>query len=169
MVVNQRHGHGDLLLALDVAYLGQFLGQRVNDLVLARCKRQGFPGLTVSHGYIVQHLVDHKGPVTRTGSELGRRLGVTQQAASKAIAELVRLGVVEVAVGADRRAKHVRLSRRGWQAVQCARTARVGLEKRLAHHVGARRYRAAQETLRACLALVGGVDAIRSRRVRQPR
>lgn len=168
MVVHQHDDHRDLLLALGVAYLGQFLGQRINDLVLDQCRREGFPGLTISHGYVVQHLVSHEGPVTRTGSELGRRLGVTQQAASKAIAELVRLGVVEVTVAADRRAKQVRLSRRGWQAVQCARTARVRLEKHLARHVGARQYRATQETLRTCLTLVGGVDAIRARRVRQP-
>jgi len=77
--------------------------------------------------------------VARTGSQLARRMGVTQQAASKAIAELVRLGVVEVKKSPDRRAKEVRLSPRGWQGVEYARSARARIEKKLAHHVGKRR------------------------------
>lgn len=158
----------DVIPALGLGYLGQFLGQRINELVLASCKKRGFPEMRISHGYVIQHLVETNRPVARTGSELARRMGVTQQAASKAIGELVRLGVVEVKRAADRRAKEVRLSVRGWEGVQCARSVRARLEAKLARHVGERRYSDARKTLRACLELAGGVERIRARRVRQP-
>ena len=157
----------DLLLNLGLGYLGQFLGQRMNELVLAEGRRRGLTQMRTSYGYIVQHLVETDGPVSRTGSELARRMGVSQQAASKAIAELVRLGVIEVSVSGDRRAKQVRLSQRGWDAVKRTRRYRATLEKKLARHVGDRRYAAAQKTLRECLMLLGGVERIRSRRIRE--
>src|ERR1700730_7512246 len=98
MVVKRtRQLNDDLFSTLGLGYLGQFLGQRMNELVLASCRRKGLEGVRISHGYIIQHFVETSEPVTRTGTDLARRMGVTQQAASKTIAELVRLGVVEVA------------------------------------------------------------------------
>jgi DNA-binding MarR family transcriptional regulator len=165
MVVNQKK---DLLLTLGLGYLGQFLGQRLNELVLAGGRQKGFSEMRASHGYVIQHLVESDRPVSRTGTELARRMGVSQQAASKSIAELARLGVVEVTQSKDRRAKEIGLSSRGWQGVQRARRHRARLEERLRRHVGARRYSGAQATLRDCLKLLGGVERIRSRRMRQP-
>jgi DNA-binding MarR family transcriptional regulator len=78
------------------------------------------------------------------------------------------MGVVQVKRAADRRAKEVRLSARGWQGVQYARETRARLENELAHRLGERRYSQTKEALQACLDLVGGVEAIQSRRVRQP-
>lgn len=158
----------DLLLTLGLGYLGQFLGQRMNELVLANGKRQGFAQMRTSHGFVIQHLVETDHPVSRTGSELARRMGVSQQAASKAISELSRLGVVEVHPSKDRRAKHVSLSADGWKAVQQSRMYRVSLEDRLIRSIGPERYAETQNTLRDCLLLLGGVDRIRSRRIRQP-
>ena len=158
----------DLFSTLGLGYLGQFLGQQVNELILASGKRKGFSEMRVSHGFVVQHLVAADRPVSRTGSDLARRMGVSQQAASKTIAELVRLGVVNVAPSKDRRAKQVSLSARGWEAVQLARRYRTRLEQRLLRHVGRRRYSEARRTLRDCLTLLGGVDRIRTRRIRQP-
>ena len=166
MVVNR--AEEDLFLALGLAYLGQFLAQRVNELVIARGKRKGYREMRASHGYVVQHLVESDRPVSRTGTELARRMGVSQQAASKDVGELVQLGVVEIRRLADRRAKEVRLSERGWQMVLHARRSRAEIESELLRHVGARRYAHAQRTLRDCLELLGGVERIRSRRVRQP-
>jgi DNA-binding MarR family transcriptional regulator len=168
MVVNQNPSAEDLLSTLGLGYLGLFLGQRMNDLVLAKCKHKGYPEMRVSHGYVIQHLVETNGPVVRTGTELARRMGVTQQAASKTIAELVHLGVVEARPSADRRAKEVRLSARGWKGVVAARAIRARIEAKLAEHVGGGRYLAAQETLRACLEHLGGVAPVRGRRIRAP-
>ncbi len=166
MVVN-RTGE-DVFLTLGLSYLGQFLAQRVNDLVIASGKRKGFREMRTSHGYVIQHLVESDLPVPRTGTELARRMGVSQQAASKSVRELERLGVVEIRRLADRRAKEVRLSERGWKMVLHARASRADIESKLLRHVGARRYEQAQRTIRDCLELLGGVERIRSRRVREP-
>ena len=169
-MVVKRAGHpkDDLFLTLGLGYLGQFLGQRLGELVLANGKRKGFVRMRTSHGFVIQHLVETDQPISRTGSEIARRMGVSQQAASKTIAELSRLGVVEVNPSIDRRAKHVSLSPRGWEAVQQARRYRVDLEERLKRNIGPKRYIETQKALRDCLISLGGVERIGSRRIRQP-
>ncbi|MEZ4239345.1 MAG: MarR family transcriptional regulator [Myxococcota bacterium] len=68
-----------------------------------------------------QHLVER----SPTIGELAERLGVTQQAASKAVAELEGLGyVARAADPADSRVRRVSLTARGWDAVERARGAR---------------------------------------------
>src|SRR5215470_7906099 len=94
------------LKQLDIAYLGFFLGLRVNELVLEKGLAAGFRGMRESHGYVVQHLIESERSIT----ELARRMNVSQQAASKAIAELVEHGIVESNRATDRRARRVRLS-----------------------------------------------------------
>jgi DNA-binding MarR family transcriptional regulator len=166
MVVNR--DQEDLFALQGLAYLGQFLGLRVNDLIVAAGKRRGFRQMRESHGYVIQHLVESDGPISRTGTEIARRMGVSQQAASKTIRELVRIGAVRTAPSKDRRAKEVSLTKRGWEAVLYTRRYRAQLEAKLLRRVGAKRYSDAQETLRDCLELLGGVGRIRSRTVREP-
>ena len=168
VVIQAQRRNDDLFVSLGLGYLGQFLGARMNELILASNRRRGFAQMRTSYGYVIQHLVDADHPVSRTGSELARRMGVSQQAASKMIAELVQLGVVEVEAAADRRAKKVSLTASGWAGVQQARRYRARLEGRLMRAVGAKQYSEARETLRACLSLLGGVERIRSRRIRAP-
>jgi len=168
VVIRASLRNDDLFVTLGLGYLGQFLGARMNDLILANNQRRGFAQMRASYGYVIQHLVDADHPVPRTGSELARRMGVSQQAASKMIAELIQLGAVEVEASADRRAKKVSLTASGWAAVQQARRYRARLEGRLMRAVGAKRYTEAQKTLRACVILLGGVERIRSRRIREP-
>ena len=169
MVVNRGNTRNDdLLLTLGLGFLGQFLGQRMNELILAESRRKGFQHMRTSHGYVIQHLVATDHPVSRTGSELARRMGISQQAASKMVAELVRLGAVEVAASSDRREKQVSLSASGWAAVQQARRSRARLERRLRQKLGEKEYAAAQKTLRKCLEVLGGLGRIRSRQIREP-
>ena len=89
------------LYQLDLPYLGFFLGLRVNELVMARTIRGGFTGVRESHGYVIQHLIESD----RTITELAQRMAVTQQAASKIVAELIHLGILEAVPAKDRRAK----------------------------------------------------------------
>src|SRR5215467_10952268 len=112
---------------LDIAYLGFFLGLRVNELVLEKGLAAGFRGMRESHGYLVQHLIESERSIT----ELAQRMNVSQQAVSKSIAELVKHGVVESLPATDRRARRVRLSTRGWNAVRFTRRARQTIEARL--------------------------------------
>ena len=162
MVVKQE---GRLSLsALDVGYLGAFLGLRINELVMQDLAVAGFKGFRESHGYVIQHFVEGDRSIT----ELARRMEVTQQAASKVIAELIALGIFEASPALDRRSKRIRLSDRGQRLVKTSRQLRTRIEKRLLSEIGTPAYEAARTTLVQCLEKLGGVDRIRSRRVRAP-
>lgn len=150
---------------LDLGYLALFLGQRVNELVVSRLMRAGFSEVRESHGYVVQHLIERD----RSISELARRMGVTQQAASKTIAEMIRLGILEAKTAPDRRAKVIRISNRGWESIRFSRSARARLDRRLETLIGAANYKSMKACLAKCLTSLGGVERIRSRRVREPR
>jgi DNA-binding MarR family transcriptional regulator len=152
------------LAPLDLGHLAQFVGARVNELLLERLAAEGFGDLRTSHGYVFQHLID--GP--RTISELARLLGVSQQAASKSVAELVTLGYLESAPDADKRARAIRLSARARASIAVSRLFRAKLEKKLTKKHGA-----ALDEARALLASVleelGGGATVRARAVREPR
>jgi DNA-binding MarR family transcriptional regulator len=168
MVVNKRAAPEVPSLALeslDLAYLGFFLGLRVNELVMEALVASGFHNVRESHGYVVQHFISQD----RTISELARRMGVTQQAASKVVAELSALGILEAVRSEDRRAKRVRLTSRGRAAVDRTRMTRRRIDARLAKALGPKRYAAAKSTLIAALESVGGAARIGRRAVRGPR
>src|SRR5579862_7093124 len=149
--------------ALDLGHLGFFLGLRVNELVMKKMTAAGFKSVRESHGYVIQHLIESERSIT----ELARRMEVTQQAASKTVAELVRLGVLEAVPARDRRAKRIRLSRRGWRAVEFSRRARRQVERRLLAVAGKKDDAKSKGVLTACLEGLGGIERIRTRRVRQ--
>jgi DNA-binding MarR family transcriptional regulator len=82
--------------------------------------RQGHPDARPAHGFALQAV----GAAGVTSAELGRRLGVSKQAAGKTVDRLVRLGYVERAASADDgRAKIVRLTALGWDML--ARSAEI--------------------------------------------
>ncbi|MEV7925556.1 MarR family winged helix-turn-helix transcriptional regulator [Kitasatospora sp. NPDC088779] len=85
-----------------------------------RIAREGHPDLRPMHGFVFQAI----GPHGTTAVELGRRLGVSKQAAGKTIENLEQLGYVERGGDpADARRKVVRLTARG---VDClVRSARI--------------------------------------------
>ena len=150
---------------LDLGYLALFLGLRVNELVMERMAAAGFTHVRESHGFVIQHLVQEE----RTITELAERMEVTQQAASKVVAELIELGALEAVTGEDRRAKRIRLSRRGRQIVRLGRQERRRIDRRLQTAAGKNGYEAARQILGDCLTALGAVDRIESRRIRQPR
>jgi DNA-binding MarR family transcriptional regulator len=150
---------------LDLAYVGFSLGLRVNELVMARTIRAGFTGVRESHGYVIQHVIESD----RTITELAKRMEVTQQAASKIVAELIHLGILEAVPAKDRRAKRIRLSHRGWSCVKLGRRVREQITSRLIAAVGREACEQAKSTLVTCLRALGGIERIRSRRIRAPR
>lgn len=161
MVVNSSHEDPP---PLDLGYLASFLGLRVNRLVMERVHASGFQNIRESHGYVIQHLIEKERSIT----ELAQRMEVTQQAASKVVAELAELGVLDILPSPDRRAKRVRLSVRGWTVVRLERKIRRQIEKRLSHATGAERYETAKSILSTCLEALGGMERIRSRRLLPP-
>jgi DNA-binding MarR family transcriptional regulator len=162
MVVNS---NSTSLRQLDLAYLALFLGRRVNDVVMERTLKAGFKGVRESHGYVIQHLIESE----RTITELANRMEITQQAASKIVAELIRLGIVDAIPAKDRRSKRIRLSKKGWYCVQCGRRARTQIDNRLMRAVGTKTHEDTRSSLLTCLRALGGIERIRSRRIRAPR
>jgi len=147
---------------LDVVLAALFAGLALNERVAARLHADGFEDVRFSHGFVFQHLVP--GPLAV--GELARRMGVSQQAASKAAAELERLGYVERAPDpADARVRRLALSARGRAAVEAGRAARAAVADELAGVLGPRRAETLRRTLLDALAAAGGLDAVRARRV----
>jgi DNA-binding MarR family transcriptional regulator len=80
------------------------------DELHAQLGRQGHPDARPLHGFVFQAI----GPDGTTAAELGRRLGVSKQAAGKTIDSLERLGYVSRAADPhDARRRVVRLTPRG--------------------------------------------------------
>jgi DNA-binding MarR family transcriptional regulator len=115
------------------------------DRLHAELAHQGHSDMRPAHGFAMQAI----GRGGATASELGRRLGVSKQAAGKTVDRLVELGYAErVADTADARRKLVRLTTRGYDAL--ARSAEVfeRLRAEWAQQLGAERMRALEADLR---------------------
>lgn len=147
--------------SLSVSHLAHFVGVFANRLVLLEMKRAGFGDLRESHGYLVQHLLREPHSV----GQLSKRLGVSQQAVSKTVAELTRSGYVESHAGEDARVKVISLSDRGHEAVHAGRRIRDRLERRLRARLGERRSSALRAALLELLQELGGTEAVKGRRV----
>jgi DNA-binding MarR family transcriptional regulator len=115
------------------------------DRLHAELARQGHPDVRPAYGFAMQAI----GRDGATASELGRRLGVSKQAAGKTVDRLVELGYAErSADAADARRKVVRLTPRGYDAL--ARSAAVfeQLRAEWADQLGADGVRAMETALR---------------------
>jgi DNA-binding MarR family transcriptional regulator len=153
------------LESLDVTLLSLFAGWAAADDIRQRLERRGFEGIRFGDGLIFQHLVG----ADRTITELAARMEVTQQAASKAVADLQRRGWVSLNVDpADARARRVALREHGLAAVEAARAVRAELVAELTADCGATDMAAARRVLGTMIGRTGGEIAVRSRRVMPP-
>jgi DNA-binding MarR family transcriptional regulator len=145
---------------LDLPTLAALAGEAANRHLLSRLHAAGFDGIRVSHGYVIQRLVDDEPTV----GELAEQLGITQQAVSKSVAELETLGYVRRRVdAADSRVRRVALSERGRAMLARGRADRRALEKSVAGDLAA-----AKEVLVALLEVTGALPDVRTRRARPP-
>ena len=146
---------------LDLPTLAALAGSAANQHLLRRLHEDGYAGVRTSHGYVIQNLIDE----TPTVGELAARLGVTQQAASKAVVEMEGMGLVSrVPDPADSRVRRVTLTTHGQALLAAGRTARAGLERAVATEVGD--LAAAKRALLSLLEHTGHLDAVTRRRVR---
>jgi len=116
------------------------------DRLHAELARQGHPDVRPAYGFAMQAI----GRDGATASELGRRLGVSKQAAGKTVDRLVELGYAErSADAADARRKLVRLTPRGYDVL--ARSAAVfeQLRAEWVEQLGGDGVRAVEANLRA--------------------
>ena len=110
---------------------------------------QGHPGVRPVHGFALQAIGDGVSTV-----ELGRRLGVSKQAAGKTVAGLEALGYARrVPDPADARVQRIGRTPRGEDCLRRSATILAAERARVAGQVGEDRLRAAEEVL---LVLGGG-------------
>ncbi|MET7934008.1 MarR family transcriptional regulator [Streptomyces sp. NPDC005322] len=122
------------------------------DQLHAELARQGHPDVRPAYGFAMQAI----GRDGATASELGRRLGVSKQAAGKTADRLEALGyVVRADDPADARRKVIRLTSRGIDALARSAVIFEELRKRWADALGAERVRAMEADLRAMAPLSG--------------
>ena len=149
----------------DLSLASLFAGWALADEVQRRLAADGHGDLRFADGFVFQHLVGGPLPI----GALAERLGVTQQAASKSVADLERRGyVARTADPDDARARLVALTDRGWAAIEGGRRHRAALAEELAQRLGSRRVETARQVLVDVLAQLGD-ESVRRRRVRAPR
>ncbi|MFE4870177.1 MarR family winged helix-turn-helix transcriptional regulator [Streptomyces sp. NPDC056682] len=118
------------------------------DRLHAELARQGHPDIRPAHGFALQAI----GLPGSTASEIGRRLGVSKQAAGKTVDRLIALGYAERADDpADARRKLVRLTPHGLDAL--GRSAAIFDELRAswADTLGGERLRDLEASLRTAV------------------
>ncbi|MET1005517.1 MAG: MarR family transcriptional regulator [Propionibacteriaceae bacterium] len=150
---------------LDLPTMVSLAGPAVIQLLLSRMAAAGHQGVKPSHGYVIQRLVNEQPTV----GELAQSLGMTQQGASKQVADLERLGYVErVPDPRDQRIRIVRLTRAGRRLLESGREARAELEREVTERVGAANTAAAKVALTALIELTEIEGHIASRSVPLP-
>ncbi|WP_128375564.1 MarR family winged helix-turn-helix transcriptional regulator [Streptomyces cavernae] len=134
--------HNSEAMALSAALLAAAgeLTQRIHAGVVAR----GFEGLRPAHGFAFARLA----PDGATVSELAGHLGVTKQAASQLVEELVRKGYVERRPHpVDARARLVVMTELGWACTRAAEEAAADAVRPWVRQLGGRQARALYEQL----------------------
>ncbi|WP_302062006.1 MarR family winged helix-turn-helix transcriptional regulator [Streptomyces sp. A3M-1-3] len=124
-------------MALSAALLAAAgeLTQRIHTGVVAR----GHEGLRPAHGFAFARLA----PAGATATDLAEHLGVTKQAASQLVDELVRKGYAERRPHPDdARARLVVLTDRGWECTRAAEAAAADAVRPWTELLGERRARA---------------------------
>jgi DNA-binding MarR family transcriptional regulator len=101
---------------------------------LVRIHEEGFDEIREGHGCVFGFIdVEHGSRLT----DLAERAGLTKQAVGEAVAELERLGYLErVPDPNDRRAKIIKLTPRGLEAVVTGRRLFAEIEREWAEEVG---------------------------------
>lgn len=119
--------------------------------------RQGHADARPAHGFALQAI----GVAGVTASELGRRLGVSKQAAGKTVDRLMRLGYVErVASEVDARAKVVCLTPLGLDLLNRSAAIFDRLRSEWVRTLGEDRVAAVEAALRAVVPPGVRVDAV---------
>lgn len=114
------------------------------DELHAELERQGHPGARPLHGFALQAV----GPAGSSLSELGRRLGVSKQAASKTADSLVRLGYLERASDpADGRAVLVTRTVLGDELLRLSAAGFARIRRRWVRELGAQQVAALEDAL----------------------
>ncbi|KAA9136001.1 MarR family transcriptional regulator [Microbacterium caowuchunii] len=119
------------------------------DDVVTELARHGHPGVTATHEFALRAIASG----AQSASELGRRLGVSKQAAAKTIATLEELGYVERQDDPeDGRRRAVIVTPRGNEMMSIGARAFDRFRARLAARVGAERLEVTEAVLATLIA-----------------
>jgi DNA-binding MarR family transcriptional regulator len=123
-----------------------FAGFRsIIDELHAELARRGHQDMRPAHGFAMQAI----GFNGATATEVGRRLGISKQAAGKTVERLEAIGYVERAGdGLDRRRKLVRLTPRGFEALTLSAEIFADIRARWAQTLGQGRVDDLESSLR---------------------
>lgn len=150
---------------LDVAILSSLVGTALDARTLATLRAVGHPQVRRAHGFVFQHLIDDQPTV----SQLAERLGVTQQAASKSVAELETLGYVRREPDPlDSRRRRVALTDHGEHVIAISRQVRVDLTRAVIEETGEHDMNTARRVLIALLGELDATSAISTRSIPLP-
>ncbi|GAA1928395.1 MarR family winged helix-turn-helix transcriptional regulator [Streptantibioticus ferralitis] len=142
------HRPGQVPLLLAIAY------RAMTDHFHSRLAELGREPLRPAHGYTFRYLADHPDATT---VDLAAHLGITKQAASKAVAELQDWGYVQRRPHpVDKRAQSLTLTKRGHEYVHLADQLWAEVEQRFAEVIGPDRLAALDQDLRAYIDYVYG-------------
>jgi DNA-binding MarR family transcriptional regulator len=134
--------HNSEAIALSAALLAVAgeLTQRIHEGVVAR----GFEGMRPAHGFAFARLA----PDGATVTDLAAHLGVTKQAASQLVDELVRKGYVERRPHpVDARARLIVLTELGWACTRAAEEAAADAVRAWGELLGESEMRALRDRL----------------------
>jgi len=150
----------------DLSLASLFAGWALADELQRRLAEEGFADSRFADGVVFQHLV--AGPVTI--STLAEKLGVTQQAASKTVADLwIRRYVSRQPDPADARARQVLLTERGEAVIAAARKHRAAIDAELRKALGDDQVEQTRLLLVDVIGRLGASPSLRARAVRPPR
>ena len=115
------------------------------DELHAELARRGHPELRPAHGFAMQAI----GLPGATASDVGKRLGISKQAAGKTIERLEAVGyATRAGDAADRRRKLVRLTPRGLEALALSAAIFTEIRDRWARQLGTGRIEDLEASLR---------------------
>ena len=147
----------------DIVLLLEACAARLGDDMLARVRSDLGADIRFRDGYVFQHLIEQPLAV----SDLARRLGVTQQAASKQVADLKRRGLVSKKRDpADGRSSLVSLTARGERAIESSRRARSNIAMDLCTSLDEPTYQALVTQLAKLSDEIGAIQHLMDRNVR---
>ncbi|MCC2956641.1 MarR family winged helix-turn-helix transcriptional regulator [Massilia sp. IC2-477] len=151
------------LASLDLGTLAFIAGTGFNHTVTARLRAAGYPEVRQAFGYVVQHLLS--GP--KSATQLANLMGISQQAATKRLQEMLGLGLLEEVAGEDARRRMVVLSARGWSMVETTRALREQVAAEVLASLPPAEVGVARRVLAEVVHRLGIEPAVRARRLRE--
>ena len=163
--MDRTSGPTELEMGQDAALMVMVAARLVAERVLADLVEAGFDDTREGDGYVFQLLQQGSASV----SEVAEHLGISQQGASKSVADLERRGYVRRRPSTvDGRVRRVELTDRAWAVIDEARRGRARLGAEIDERLGVRNAAGFRRSLVAVAESLGAADVLARRAVPPP-